>query len=216
MVYAHVLALRWHDLIVYVFFFSKIDFGVNVLWYICWDFLESKPVLDLNVQQLMHQEDSSLNGGLFSGTYSLQGQMRSIQRLLQLTLRFLHIFRFSYFLNNKNYCLGFFFSWICFHEIKAQQIKAREQQQLQMQQLQLLQQRNAQLQRRDPNHPALGGSINAINSEGVMGQPSASVLAMKMYEERMKHPHSMDSETSPALIDASRMALLKSAANPQG
>ncbi|KAK9944831.1 hypothetical protein M0R45_010380 [Rubus argutus] len=28
-----------------------------------------------------------LNGGLFSGTYSLQGQMRSIQRLLQRTLR---------------------------------------------------------------------------------------------------------------------------------
>ncbi|XP_034228755.1 transcriptional corepressor LEUNIG_HOMOLOG-like isoform X2 [Prunus dulcis] len=97
-----------------------------------------------------------------------------------------------------------------------EKIKAREQQQLQMQQLQLLQQRNAQLQRRDPNHPALGGSINAINSEGVMGQPSASVLAMKMYEERMKHPHSMDSETSPTLIDANRMALLKSAANPQG
>ncbi|XP_034228757.1 transcriptional corepressor LEUNIG_HOMOLOG-like isoform X4 [Prunus dulcis] len=100
--------------------------------------------------------------------------------------------------------------------IEVQKIKAREQQQLQMQQLQLLQQRNAQLQRRDPNHPALGGSINAINSEGVMGQPSASVLAMKMYEERMKHPHSMDSETSPTLIDANRMALLKSAANPQG
>lgn len=92
----------------------------------------------------------------------------------------------------------------------AQQVKAREQQQLQMQQLQLLQ------QRRDPNHPALGGAINAINSEGVMGQPSASVLAMKMYEDRMKHPHPMDSEASPTFIDASRMALLKSAANPQG
>ncbi|CAN6688587.1 unnamed protein product [Malus baccata var. baccata] len=97
-----------------------------------------------------------------------------------------------------------------------EQVKAREQQQLQMQQLQLLQQRSAQLQRRDPNHPALGGAINAINSEGVMGQPSASVLAMKMYEDRMKHPHPMDSEASPTLIDASRMALLKSAANPQG
>ncbi|KAB2602111.1 transcriptional corepressor LEUNIG-like [Pyrus ussuriensis x Pyrus communis] len=97
-----------------------------------------------------------------------------------------------------------------------EQVKAREQQQLQMQQLQHLQQRSAQLQRRDPNHPALGGAINAINSEGVMGQPSASVLAMKMYEDRMKHPHPMDSEASPTLIDASRMALLKSAANPQG
>lgn len=97
--------------------------------------------------------------------------------------------------------------------IEAQQIKA---QQLQMQQLQLMQQRNAQLQRRDPNHAALGGSMNAINSEGMMGQPSASVLAMKMYEERMKHPHSMDSETSSPIIDANRIALLKSATNHPG
>ncbi|KAL6979363.1 hypothetical protein U1Q18_021028 [Sarracenia purpurea var. burkii] len=42
-------------------------------------------------------------------------------------------------------------------------------------------------------------------------QPSASVLAMKRYEERMKNYCSMDSETSPALIAANRMALLKSA-----
>ncbi|KAG2716804.1 hypothetical protein I3760_03G144300 [Carya illinoinensis] len=99
--------------------------------------------------------------------------------------------------------------------IEAQQIKAREQQQLQMQQLQLIQQRNAQLQRRDPNHPAIGSSMNGMNSEGMMGQPSASILAMKMYEERMKHPHSMDSETPPA-IDTNRMALLKSATNHPG
>lgn len=85
-----------------------------------------------------------------------------------------------------------------------------------MQQLQLMQQRNAQLQRRDPNHTALGGSMNAMNSEGMMGQPSASVLAMKMYEERIKHPHSMDSETSPSLMDPNRMALLKSATNHPG
>ncbi|CAI8612364.1 unnamed protein product [Vicia faba] len=97
--------------------------------------------------------------------------------------------------------------------IETQQTKAREQ--LQMQQLQLMQQRN-QLQRRDPNHPALGGSLNAMNPEGMLGQPPASVLAMKMYEERMKHPHSMDSEASPALIDANRMALLKSATSHQG
>lgn len=76
--------------------------------------------------------------------------------------------------------------------------------------------RNAQLQRRDPSNPALGGSINSINSDGMTGQSSASVLAMKMYEERMKHPHSMDSETSPALIDANRMALLKSGTHHQG
>ncbi|XVE78074.1 hypothetical protein DITRI_Ditri13aG0114900 [Diplodiscus trichospermus] len=101
--------------------------------------------------------------------------------------------------------------------IEAQQVKAREQQQLQMQQLQLMQQRNAQLQRRDPNHPALGGSVNTINSEGMVGQPSASVLAMKMYEERVKHPLSVDSEASSVLIDANRMALLKTqAANHQG
>ncbi|GKU86083.1 hypothetical protein SLEP1_g654 [Rubroshorea leprosula] len=105
--------------------------------------------------------------------------------------------------------------------IEAQQIKAREQQQqqqqqqVQMQQLQLMQHRNA-LQRRDANHPALGGSINAMNSEGMIGQPSASVLAMKMYEDRMKHPHSVDSETSSALIDANRMALLKTPVNHQG
>lgn len=64
--------------------------------YIFSNFLESKHVLYLNMQQLMHQADFFLNGGLFSGTYSLQGPMRSIQRLLQLTLRFFHyvIFRF--------------------------------------------------------------------------------------------------------------------------
>ena len=85
-----------------------------------------------------------------------------------------------------------------------------------MQQLQLMQQRNAQLQKRDPNHPSLGGPMNTMNSEGMMGQPSASVLAMKMYEERMKHPHAMDSETSSVLMDANRMALLKPATNHQG
>lgn len=106
--------------------------------------------------------------------------------------------------------------------IQTQQTKAREQQQhqqqqqqLQMQQLQLMQQRNAQLQRRDPNHPPLG-PMNSMNSEGMIGQQSASVLTMKMYEERMKHPNSMDSETSPGLIDANRMALLKSASSQQG
>ncbi|XP_073263666.1 transcriptional corepressor LEUNIG_HOMOLOG isoform X5 [Populus alba] len=87
---------------------------------------------------------------------------------------------------------------------------------MQMQQLQLMQHRNAQMQRRDPSHPALSSSLNAMNPEGMMGQPSASVLAMKMYEERMKHPHSMDSETSPALIDANRLSLLKSPTVQQG
>ncbi|KAG9446894.1 hypothetical protein H6P81_013022 [Aristolochia fimbriata] len=101
--------------------------------------------------------------------------------------------------------------------IEAQQAKAREhQQQLQMQQLQIMQQRHAQLQRRDGNHPSLSSPINAINSEGMLGQSTASVLAAKMYEERMKHPHSMDSESSPQLLDASRMAFLKTATNHPG
>lgn len=100
--------------------------------------------------------------------------------------------------------------------IETQQIKAREQQQLQMQQLHIMQQRNAQLQRRDPNHPPLG-PMNSMNSEGMIGQQSASVMAMKMYEERMKHPNSMESETSPSVIDANnRMALLKSGPTQQG
>ncbi|CAA0833437.1 LEUNIG_homolog [Striga hermonthica] len=99
--------------------------------------------------------------------------------------------------------------------IETQQIKAREQQQMQLQQLQLMQQRNAQLQRRDPNHPPLG-PMSSMNSEGMGGQPSASFLAMKMYEGHMKHPNAMDSETSTGLVDANRMALLKSASNQQG
>ncbi|XP_030454699.1 transcriptional corepressor LEUNIG_HOMOLOG-like isoform X2 [Syzygium oleosum] len=97
-----------------------------------------------------------------------------------------------------------------------EQLKGREQQQLQVQQLQLLQQRNAQLQRRDPNHPTLGGSLNNVNPEVVMGQPSPSMLAMKMYGERMNHPHGMDLETSPAVIDANRMAHIKAATDRQG
>lgn len=89
-------------------------------------------------------------------------------------------------------------------------MKAREhQQQLQMQQLQLIQQR-AQLQRSNSGHPSLNGPISAINSDGILGPSTASVLAAKMYEERLKHPNPMDSDGS---LDASRMALLKSAAS---
>ncbi|CAA0823878.1 LEUNIG_homolog [Striga hermonthica] len=99
--------------------------------------------------------------------------------------------------------------------IETQQFKAREQQQLQFQQLQLMHQRNGQLQRRDPNHPPLG-PINSMNSEGMGGQQSASVLPMKMYEGHVKHPNPIDSETSAGLMDANRMALLKSASSQQG
>lgn len=90
-------------------------------------------------------------------------------------------------------------------------MKAREhQQQLQMQQLQLIQQR-AQLQRSNSGHPSLNGPMSAINSDGILGPSTASVLAAKMYEERMKHPNPMDSDGS---LD-SRMALFKSAASSQ-
>lgn len=97
--------------------------------------------------------------------------------------------------------------------MQSQQIKAKEQQQLQMQQLQIM--RQAQLQRRDPNHPPLGGPVNSVNPEGVLGQSTASALAAKIYEERMKHSNPMESETSQPLLDA-RMALLKSTNNHPG
>ncbi|KAI3760243.1 hypothetical protein L1987_50636 [Smallanthus sonchifolius] len=90
--------------------------------------------------------------------------------------------------------------------IGAQQMKAKEhQQQMQMQQMHLMQQRNAHLQRRDPNHLPLGGSVNTMNTDGIMGKPSVSTVGVKMQEEPMKHSQSMVSET-----------LLKSATNHQG
>ncbi|KAG2327762.1 hypothetical protein Bca52824_010490 [Brassica carinata] len=93
--------------------------------------------------------------------------------------------------------------------IEAQQGKAREQQ-LQLQQMQMM--RQAQLQRRDPS---LGGPMNAIGSEGMIGQSNASAMAAKMYEERMKQPNPMNTETSQPHMDA-RMALLKSGTNHHG
>ncbi|PKA53387.1 Transcriptional corepressor LEUNIG [Apostasia shenzhenica] len=100
--------------------------------------------------------------------------------------------------------------------IETQQLKAREQQQLQMQQLQFMQQRQAQLQRTNPNHPSLSGPMSAISSDGIMGGSAASVLAAKLYEERLKNTHSMDSENSPQLLDPNRMALLKSPTSHPG
>ncbi|CAI8602018.1 unnamed protein product [Vicia faba] len=94
--------------------------------------------------------------------------------------------------------------------LETQQIKAKEQQ-LQMQQLQLM--RHAQLQRRDPNHPPIGSPLNAITTEGGLGQSTATALAAKMYEDRMKNSNPMDTETSQPLLDA-RMALLKSTNHP--
>ena len=96
--------------------------------------------------------------------------------------------------------------------VQAQQIKAKEQQQLQMQQLQIM--RQAQLQR-NPTNPPIGDPLNSVGSAGMLGQSTASVLAAKMYEEDMKHPNQIDSETSQPLLDA-RGALLKSTANYPG
>jgi hypothetical protein len=93
-------------------------------------------------------------------------------------------------------------------------MKAREQQQQQqMQQLQLMQRQHVQMQQplRDAGHSGattFNGTMNAMNSDPVLG-PSATVLAAKLIEERMKNPSSMGSEPSPQLLE-SRMALLKS------
>ncbi|CAK7336256.1 unnamed protein product [Dovyalis caffra] len=97
--------------------------------------------------------------------------------------------------------------------LETQQSKTKEQQQLQMQQLQLI--RQAQLQRGGPNNQTVGGPVNSIGTEGMLGQPNASALAAKIYEERMKHSNLMESETSQPLLDA-RMALLKSTTNHPG
>ncbi|XP_042376832.1 transcriptional corepressor LEUNIG_HOMOLOG-like isoform X1 [Zingiber officinale] len=101
--------------------------------------------------------------------------------------------------------------------IETQRAKAKEehQRQLQMQQLQLIQQQ-AQLQQRGVNHPPLNGTISSTNTNGISGPPTASLLAAKLYEERMKQPQSMDSEISPQLLDANRVALIKSANNHPG
>lgn len=101
--------------------------------------------------------------------------------------------------------------------IEAQQLKAREQQQqLQMQQLQFIQQRQVQLQRTNSTHPSLSGPVSALNSDGITGASTASVLAAKLYEERLKHSPSMDSDTSNQLLDPNRMALLKSPTSHPG
>ncbi|KAJ0970436.1 hypothetical protein J5N97_023313 [Dioscorea zingiberensis] len=95
--------------------------------------------------------------------------------------------------------------------IEAQQLKAKE---LQMQQL--LHQRRAQMQQRDSNHPSLNGPMNAVGSDGILGPATASMLAAKLYQEQMKHPHGLDSEASSQLLDPGRIATLKSAVNHSG
>jgi hypothetical protein len=69
--------------------------------------------------------------------------------------------------------------------------------------LQLLHQHNAQLHTRGaaPPPPA---SINALNSD------ISAVLASKMMEDRIRNPNPGDSDASQHLLDANRIALLKS------
>ncbi|KAK7255943.1 hypothetical protein RIF29_29372 [Crotalaria pallida] len=96
--------------------------------------------------------------------------------------------------------------------IESQRTKEQERL-LQMQQLQLMQQSSAQLRQRDRNQPALGGSFNPMNCEGMKGQPPTSELAMKMYEDRMKQSNPM---ATPNPIGANMMALPKSETSHQG
>ncbi|URE06665.1 LisH [Musa troglodytarum] len=102
--------------------------------------------------------------------------------------------------------------------IETQRAKAKEehQRQLHMQQLQVMQQQQAQMHRRGANHPAIGGTINATNTNGILGPPTGSLLAAKMYEERMKQPQPVHTEISPQFLDANRLALLKSATSHPG
>ncbi|KAG0460456.1 hypothetical protein HPP92_020350 [Vanilla planifolia] len=101
--------------------------------------------------------------------------------------------------------------------IEAQQIKAKEyQQQLQMQQLQFMQQRQLQLQRAGSNHPSLSSPVSGMSSDGIMGPSTATVLAAKIYEQSLKHPSLIDSETSSQLLDPNRTSCLKSPTSHPG
>lgn len=113
--------------------------------------------------------------------------------------------------DGSEYSSGLFF-------LQAKERQAREhQQQIRMQQRQMLQQKNVQLLRRDPIIPSFGGPLGGMNSNEMFGQPSATanVVARKIYEEHMKIPQSMGYLASTNVIDAGKMALLKSAANQQ-
>ncbi|KAF0917979.1 hypothetical protein E2562_021678 [Oryza meyeriana var. granulata] len=87
-------------------------------------------------------------------------------------------------------------------------LKSREQQM----RLQLLQQQqNAHLQRRDaPTHPPLNAAMDALNSD------VSAALASKMMQDRMRNSNPADSDASHQLLDANRIALLKSATNQTG
>jgi len=74
--------------------------------------------------------------------------------------------------------------------------------------LQLLHQHNAQLHTRGAAPPP--ASINALNSD------VSAVLASKMMEDRIRNPNPGDSDASQHLLDANRIALLKSPPNHTG
>jgi len=74
--------------------------------------------------------------------------------------------------------------------------------------LQLLHQHNAQLHTRGAAPPP--ASINALNSD------VSAVLASKMMEDRIRNPNPGDSDASQHLLDANRIALLKSPPNHNG
>ncbi|KAF1895752.1 hypothetical protein Lal_00037868 [Lupinus albus] len=86
--------------------------------------------------------------------------------------------------------------------------KAREGQ-LQMQQLQETPNHNEQLRQRDSNLSVLGGSLNAMNSRGMMRPPAASLSVVKMFEDGMRHSNLMSSKAPLTPMDAYRMALPK-------
>ncbi|RRT49878.1 hypothetical protein B296_00052074, partial [Ensete ventricosum] len=58
--------------------------------------------------------------------------------------------------------------------------------------------------------------MNATNINGISGPPTASIMAAKIYEERMKQPQSMDTAISSQFLDGNRVALLRSATNHPG
>nr|CAB3497381.1 unnamed protein product [Digitaria exilis] len=77
--------------------------------------------------------------------------------------------------------------------------------------LQLLHQHNAQLRTRGaPPPPPPPASINALSSD------VSAVLASKMMEDRIRNPNPADSDASQHLLDANKIALLKSQPNHTG
>ncbi|KAE8682873.1 Transcriptional corepressor LEUNIG [Hibiscus syriacus] len=140
------------------------------------------------------------SGGLYFGTYSSQGLMRSIQKLLLPTLKnFLHAVT----------------TWVCFvidtvisssmiQMVKAREVQQQQQQlyqkpqQMQMQMQQLLLQRQAQQHHQQQQREGTQLANDAAN--GLLGEPhikesTASAIAAtgKMYNENFRFPRQRDS-----------------------